>query len=174
MTVTELAGDLLAALAGRGMTMASAESCTGGMVAAAITDIPGASAVFRGGVVVYSNDAKVRLLGVQARTMASFGAVSEQTAQEMASGMARTIGADCAVAITGIAGPDGGSADKPVGTVWFGFAVRGATTAECAHFDGDRHTIRQAATAWALSRLCALVRRTNELDNPRQAGVSFP
>jgi len=158
MTVTELAGDLLATLGGRSMTMASAESCTGGMVAAAITDIPGASAVFRGGVVVYSNDAKVRLLGVQAQTIASFGAVSAQTAQEMASGAARTIGADCAVAITGIAGPDGGSADKPVGTVWFGFAVRGATTVECVHFDGDRRRIREAATAWALTRLCVLVR----------------
>lgn len=158
MTATEPAAELLAVLRGRGMTMASAESCTGGMVAAAITDIPGASSVFLGGVVVYSNDAKKRLLGVRAQTLVSFGAVSAQTAHEMASGAARTLDADCAVAVTGIAGPDGGSIEKPVGTVWFGFDVGGATTTECALFDGDRGAIRRAATAYALTRLCALVR----------------
>lgn len=174
MTDTEPAIDLLAALGSRGLSLATAESCTGGMVAAAITDIPGASAVFVGGVVAYSNDVKQSLLHVPATTLATCGAVSAQTALDMARGATDALGADCAISITGIAGPDGGSAQKPVGTVWFGFAIRGAVTAELAHFDGNREVIRQAATVWALHHMCALLNRTNELDNPRKAGVSFP
>jgi len=167
VTNTELATDLLAVLGSRGLTLASAESCTGGMVASAITDIPGASTVFVGGVVAYSNDIKQSLLHVPAATLATFGAVSAQTALDMAKGAAGTLGADCAISITGIAGPDGGSAGKPVGTVWFGFAIRGVVTAELAHFDGNRSAIRHAATAWALHGMLALLNRTNELDNPR-------
>lgn len=174
MTTEELAKDVVTMLGSRGLTLASAESCTGGMVASAITDIPGASAVFLGGVVAYSNDSKQRLLLVPAQTLATYGAVSSQTAMGMAKGVADAMGADCAVSITGIAGPDGGSTDRPVGTVWFGFSIQGATTAELGHFDGNRRAIRQAATLWALERLIALVNRTNELDNPREAGVSFP
>ncbi len=174
MTRDEPATDLLAVLGSRGLTLATAESCTGGMVAAAITDIPGASTVFAGGVVAYSNDSKQNLLHVSAATLAAYGAVSARTALDMARGATDALGADCAISITGIAGPDGGSAQKPVGTVWFGFAIRGAVTAELAHFDGNRSAIRQAATTWALHRMLGLVNRTNELDNPRKAGVSFP
>jgi len=174
VTAAELARDVLTVLDSRGLTLASAESCTGGMVASAITDIPGASAVFLGGVVAYSNDSKQRLLLVPAQTLATYGAVSSQTALDMAKGVAGAMGSDCAVSITGIAGPDGGSAEKPVGTVWFGFSIQGVATAELAHFSGDRRAIRQAATSWALERLLVLVNRTNELDNPRKAGVSFP
>jgi len=174
VTNTELVTNLLAVLGNRRLTLASAESCTGGMVASAITDIPGASTAFVGGVVAYSNDIKQSMLHVSAATLATYGAVSAQTALDMAKGAAIALGADCAVSITGIAGPDGGSVEKPVGTVWFGFAIRGVISAELAHFDGNRSAIRHAATSWALNGMLARLNRTNELDNPRKAGVSFP
>ena len=112
-------------LEARGWRVATAESCTGGLIAGAITDIAGSSAWFDRGFVTYSNSAKEEMLGVRAQTLAAFGAVSEQTACEMAAGALARSGSDLAVAVTGIAGPTGGSADKPVGMVCFGWAKRG-------------------------------------------------
>lgn len=140
-------------------TIALAESCTGGMVAAALTDVPGASACFAGAAVTYTDEAKSALLGVQADTLDAHGAVSEQTVCEMAVGALDRFGADIAVAISGIAGPDGGSESKPVGTVWFAVAetVDGpavpATTAFLRTLAGDRAGVRIRATAIALDTL---------------------
>lgn len=132
------------------LTIATAESCTGGMVAAALSDIAGASSVLLGGVVAYSNDAKTALLGVGKDTLARFGAVSQQTAEEMAAGAVRAFGADVGVATTGIAGPGGGSADKPVGLVWFAIADATGTTSWSLHLFGDRQGVRTRATLAAL------------------------
>lgn len=155
--------DSYAALAARVITTAAksgkmltvAESCTGGMVAASLTEISGASAVLDRGFVTYSNAAKSDLLGVAEATLVAHGAVSGETAAEMATGaLAAAPSCDLAVAITGIAGPGGGSSEKPVGLVWFGLAVRGgtATTLKC-QFDGDRQAIRAHAAVTALTLL---------------------
>lgn len=133
--------------------LAVAESCTGGMVSAAITDVPGASEVFFGGVVSYADDVKHGVLGVAAPTLSAHGAVSAQTAAEMASGIASLLGADIAVSITGIAGPGGGTDTKPVGTVWFGMAVRGAVRTWRRDVTGDRATVRRRSTVYALDAM---------------------
>ena len=150
-----LAGDVVAGAAARGIMVTVAESCTGGMVAAALTDIAGASAVLDRGFVTYSNAAKSDLLGVAQSTLVAHGAVSGETAAEMAAG-ALTAASLCqvAVAITGIAGPGGGTAEKPVGLVWFGLAVRGGEviTRRC-QFDGDRSAIRAQAAETAMALL---------------------
>lgn len=125
-----------------GMTLALAESCTGGSLAARITALPGCSAWFRGGVVAYHNEVKQQLLGVPTSLLEKHGAVSEQVALAMAEGARRVIGSDLALAITGIAGPDGGTAEKPVGTVYIALAdSRGSTVIRC-QFDGDREAVR--------------------------------
>ena len=111
------------ALRARSFVLATAESCTGGSIAAAITSVPGSSEVFKGGVVAYSNDIKNALLGVSVDTLDCWGAVSEQTVKEMVTGVKERIHCDCAVATSGIAGPSGGAPDKPVGTVWVAIAV---------------------------------------------------
>ena len=136
-----------------GMMVTCAESCTGGMVSAALTDIAGASAMFERSFVTYSNDAKMELLGVQSATLETHGAVSAETAIEMAAGaLANVTQASLAVAITGIAGPGGGSIEKPVGLVYFGRAITGADSHSWRHvFEGDRKAIRQQATARALA-----------------------
>ena len=156
-TVSSLAGSLVAALAAAGRSVATAESCTGGWIAKAITDVPGSSAVFAYGVVSYSNDAKERLLGVDGRILESDGAVSEAAVRAMAEGAAGLSGADLAVAVSGIAGPDGGSEQKPVGTVWFAWTRRGegglATDAEKETFTGDRASVRRQSVAHALRGL---------------------
>ena len=150
-----LAADVVAGAAARGIMVTVAESCTGGMVAAALTDIAGASAVLDRGFVTYSNAAKSDLLGVAESTLVAHGAVSGETAAEMAAG-ALTAASLCqvAVAITGIAGPGGGTAEKPVGLVWFGLAVRGGEviTRRC-QFDGDRSAIRAQAAETAMTLL---------------------
>lgn len=135
-----------------GMMLATAESCTGGMVAAAITDVPGASAVLDRGFITYSNEAKIELLGVRTATIARHGAVSQWVAREMALGALAASNADVAVATTGIAGPAGGTDRKPVGLVWFALAVRGgAISAERRVFgSGDRNFVRMRATETAL------------------------
>jgi nicotinamide-nucleotide amidase len=139
-----------------GRTIATAESCTGGMIAAALTDIAGASAVFGHGFVSYANDAKVAMLGVEPGLIAREGAVSETVARAMAEGARARAGADLAVAVTGIAGPEGGSAEKPVGTVWFGLARKdGATLAERRVFPGGRDAVRRATVDHALDLLAA-------------------
>jgi nicotinamide-nucleotide amidase len=140
-----------AALRAAKLKLATAESCTGGMIAAAITDIAGSSDWFERGLVTYSNDAKQELLGVRAATLEAFGAVSEATAREMAEGALARSPADVAVAVTGIAGPAGGSETKPVGMVCFGWARRGgATDVETLHFPGDRAAVREATVRHAL------------------------
>ncbi|MDP3177115.1 MAG: nicotinamide-nucleotide amidohydrolase family protein [Spirochaetaceae bacterium] len=145
------ARELLRLLAARSMTLACAESCTGGLVSAALTDIPGASRVLWGSVVSYANACKERMLGVDPNTIAERGAVSRECAREMAAGVLKASGADLAVAVTGIAGPEGGSPDKPVGTVWFAWAASdGAAREEISVFAGDRAAIRAAAAARAL------------------------
>lgn len=124
----ELADDFLKACVRHGIMAATAESCTGGMIIAVLTDIPGSSAVVDRGFITYSNEAKMEMLGVSEATLAAHGAVSEETALEMATGAMKRSRASIALAVTGIAGPDGGSPEKPVGLVWFGLALRGRPT----------------------------------------------
>ena len=152
---TALAERVIAAGTGRSRMLVTAESCTGGMVAAALTDVAGASAVLDRGFVTYSNDAKSDLLGVTGTTLAAHGAVSTETAAEMATGaLAAAPHSHVAVSITGIAGPGGGSPDKPVGLVWFGLAVRGQPVTTRRHiFEGDRTMVRTAAANTALQLL---------------------
>ncbi len=146
----DLAAVFLGALRGAGLHLAVAESCTGGVLGARITEVPGSSDVFLGGVICYANRLKVELLDVREETIERYGAVSEETAREMAAGAARRNGAEVAIAITGIAGPDGGTPEKPVGTVWFGYSVRGQVDAVRRSFVGTRHDIRSRACQAAL------------------------
>ena len=141
----------------RGVKIACAESCTGGMIGAALTDIAGSSDVFAGSAVTYSNEAKSNILGVKAVTLQKFGAVSGECAQEMARGAMRIYGADYAVAVTGIAGPDGGSESKPVGTVWFGLADGMGTVAEMKRLPGNRGEVRTRTVSFALAELWRLL-----------------
>jgi nicotinamide-nucleotide amidase len=135
-----------------------AESCTGGGLSAAITSIPGSSQWFDCGFITYSNEAKQRMLGVGGTSLQRYGAVSEAVAQEMAQGALAHSQAQIAVAITGIAGPGGGSVDKPVGTVWFAWQGRDITaTSQCQCFAGDRQRVRQQAVAHALLTLRQLI-----------------
>ena len=136
----------------------TAESCTGGWIAKAMTGVAGSSDWFDCGMVAYSYEAKQALLGVRPQTLESQGAVSRETVIEMVSGALVHSGASVAVAVTGIAGPGGGSADKPVGTVWIGWKRRGGyTRAELFHFDGDRDAVRRQTVARALEGLEALL-----------------
>ncbi|MBL0392718.1 CinA family protein [Ramlibacter monticola] len=137
--------------------MATAESCTGGMIAAACTDLGGSSLWFERGFVTYSNEAKQELLGVDPELITRHGAVSEVVARAMAFGAVRHSRARVAVAVTGIAGPTGGNPQKPVGTVWFGFQVDGHLSSETRLFDGDRAAIRAAAVQHALERVLGLL-----------------
>ncbi len=142
-----------------GVKVAAAESCTGGLIAALLTEIPGSSAVVERGFVVYSNDAKIELLGVPAETIAAQGAVSEATARAMAEGALAASRAGVAVSVTGVAGPDGGSAEKPVGLVWFGCARRGGATVVREERFGaiGRENVRMASVSTALDLLEAAV-----------------
>lgn len=137
--------------------LATAESCTGGLVAAALTTLAGSSNWFERGWVTYSNAAKTEALGVDASLIAEHGAVSEAVAAAMASGARTLAGTDYALAVTGIAGPDGGSPDKPVGTVCFGWATPTHTHTGTQHFSGDRASVREQSVAHALAGLIALL-----------------
>ena len=149
-----LAEEVLALCRARGWRIATAESCTGGLVAAALTAIAGASEVFERGFVTYSNGAKIELLGVPAETIAAHGAISAETAAAMARGAVARTPADLAVSITGIAGPGGGTPQKPVGLIYLGAARRdGACRVERRVFPGDRTAIREAALVEALQML---------------------
>ncbi len=148
-----LVDDLAAALRSRGARMATAESCTGGLIAGACTDIAGSSDWFERGFVSYSNQAKSEMLGVDPALIDAHGAVSEAVALAMARGAVQHSPAQCSLAVTGVAGPGGGSAAKPVGTVWFGWCVDGQADAECLRFDGDRAAVRQATVQHALRGL---------------------
>ncbi|WP_368163736.1 nicotinamide-nucleotide amidase [Aeromonas sp. R6-2] len=160
----ELAARLGAALQARALWVATAESCTGGGIATVITEIAGSSGWFDRSFVTYTNEAKQEMLGVQAATLERHGAVSESVVLEMARGALARSRADLAVAVSGIAGPGGGSELKPVGTVWFAWACRdGRSEALLARFDGDRHGVRQQVVGQALSGLLALVTQ-NRLD----------
>ena len=149
-TVAENLVELLKAC---GLTCATAESCTGGGVGSAITAVPGSSAVFAGGVISYSNEVKRDVLGVSADILQNVGAVSSEVAAQMADGVRKLLKTDLAVSLTGIAGPDGGSGEKPVGLVWFGLSTKDGTRTEKALFRGDRARVREQAVVHALGML---------------------
>jgi nicotinamide-nucleotide amidase len=148
-----LARILAARLLARGWTMASAESCTGGWIAKACTDKAGSSAWFERGIVTYSNAAKIDMLEVDSETLEREGAVSREVAEQMAEKGRNRAGVDICAAVTGIAGPGGGTADKPVGTVWFAWSVAGRTDSERVCFNGDRDAVRRQTVAHALQGL---------------------
>jgi nicotinamide-nucleotide amidase len=155
LVMSERLGEEFAA---RSMTLAIAESCTGGLIAAAITEIPGSSGWFDRGFVTYSNQAKIDLLGVKPETLQQFGAVSQETALEMASGALNNSRADWAVSVTGIAGPDGGSAEKPVGTVFVAWCSRiGLEQVERLNLTGGRSEIRQQTAMAVMGGLLRLM-----------------
>jgi nicotinamide-nucleotide amidase len=171
---------LIAFFAARGLKIATAESCTGGLVSALLTDVSGSSAVLWGGVVAYSNDCKMELLGVKRETIENHGAVSAETARAMSTGMLKKSGADWAIAITGIAGPTGGSVEKPVGLVWFSWAKKDdASREESKIFAGDRRAVRAAAAEHALHRALEYANlfpgvagnRTVDIDKPLGGGL---
>ncbi len=150
---TNIAEKLVALLKATSQTCATAESCTGGGIGAAITSVPGASDVFLGGIISYSNAAKHNILGVKEETLATVGAVSPETAAQMAEGARKALKADIAVAVTGIAGPGGGSPEKPVGLVYFGLSTASGTRTEKALFIGNRDKIRELTVTHALGML---------------------
>ena len=144
--IAALAEALIDELIDGAATVATAESCTGGWIAKALTDVPGSSGCFGYGIVSYSNGAKESILGVRNRTLAEHGAVSEPVVREMAEGTLRLSGADISVAVSGVAGPDGGNDEKPVGTVWFAWSMRGprgiTTDTDLQRFEGNRESVR--------------------------------
>lgn len=148
------------------LTMATAESCTGGMIGATMVNVPGVSEVFTQGMITYSNEAKVRLLGVREETLAAYGAVSPETAAEMAEGGAGAAGTDLCVAVTGIAGPDGGTAEKPVGLVYIACSLKGKTVVKRYQFKGNRAKIREQSMMRALDlvRRCVLEYKRDQED----------
>ena len=157
MSTRALCERLAQALQARGWMLATAESCTGGMIAAACTDLSGSSNWFERGFVTYSDAAKTELLGVDPPLIAQHGAVSEQVARAMAFGAVRHSKAQVSVAVTGVAGPTGGTPHKPVGTVWFGFQVDGQLSSETRRFAGDRAAVRAATVEHALQTMLDLL-----------------
>jgi nicotinamide-nucleotide amidase len=157
----ELARQVLAACEERGIMLATAESCTGGMIAAALTDIAGSSTVVDRGFVTYSNEAKTEMLGVRLETLETHGAVSRETAIEMAAGALAHSRAGIAVSVTGVAGPGGGSVEKPVGLVWFGLAVKGRPPVAERHLfeDKGRAFIREESVKTALALVLGGLKR---------------
>jgi nicotinamide-nucleotide amidase len=153
----ELAGLVADLMLKKGWLLATAESCTGGLISAACTDLAGSSHWFERGFVTYSNEAKTEMLGVDAALITAHGAVSEEVARAMAQGAIKHSRARAAVAVTGVAGPTGGSRAKPVGTVWFGFMVNGHLSSEMQRFSGDRAAVRAATVQHALRRLVQLL-----------------
>lgn len=163
IVITTLATELGSALKAHGFMLALAESCTGGLVAQSITNIPGSSTWFDRGFITYSNIAKTEMLGVSNDCLNHHGAVSEQTALEMAHGALTNSHAHVAASITGIAGPDGGTTEKPVGTVCFGWEIKDTTTATSTqHFQGDRAKIRQQAAIFLMAKLIEILNTSNQ------------
>lgn len=155
----ELALETGKLLKAKNLMLATVESCTGGGIAASLTDVPGSSEWFERGFVTYSNDSKRELVGVKRQTLAEHGAVSEAVAREMSVGALIHSNADVAVSVTGVAGPDGGTADKPVGTVWISWAERqGCSLAKLHNLHGDRAAIRDASIVSALNGLHSFVK----------------
>lgn len=162
LALITLASELGAALKAHGLMLAMAESCTGGMVAQAITSIAGSSTWFERGFITYSNAAKIEMLGVSGKTLEQFGAVSEQTAFEMAAGALKNSHAQIAGSITGIAGPDGGTLEKPVGMVCFAWAAPGETTSTATkQFQGNREEIRQQSVIFMMTELIEKITSLN-------------
>ncbi len=158
-----LAAQVGGALKAHGMMLATAESCTGGGVAQAITEVAGSSAWFERGFVTYSNLSKQQMLGVRETTLKQYGAVSEMTVREMVAGALANSAAQVALAVTGIAGPDGGTADKPVGTVWFAWGIKhGETRAQRHQLGGNRAEVRAQAVHIALQGLIDLLNQSSE------------
>ena len=156
-TVAEVLGELLQE---RELTVSCAESCTGGNIAHRIVQVAGSSAYFLGSVVSYSNDVKAEVLGVERSDISSYGAVSRQVAEAMARGAARLMRSDCAIATTGIAGPDGGTRYKPVGTVWLAVKYGHTVVSECVRFEGGRNEVIESATNHGMVMLINLLRNT--------------
>ncbi|MBN7820485.1 nicotinamide-nucleotide amidase [Bowmanella sp. Y57] len=157
-TNLRLAEQLGDALKQKGWTITCAESCTGGGIGYAITSISGSSGWFEQGFITYSNDVKERLLGVHHDTLVVHGAVSAQTVEEMAQGALKAAKANIAIAVSGIAGPDGGSPQKPVGTVWFGIALADKVVSVHQRFEGDRQQVREQAIDFALQQAVEHIR----------------
>ena len=151
--------ELVALLSARGLTFATAESCTGGLIPKKITDVAGCSSVFLGGVVSYANSVKQNVLGVSSETLATVGPFSPETAKQMAEGVRSLTGADAAVATTGVAGP-GGTADKPAGLVYISASFRGKTVVTENHFEGTRSDVRQKAANKALEMAIELIKNS--------------
>lgn len=151
--IVEKAEEVIAAAHNAGKTLATAESCTGGLVGGALTSVPGSSEVFLGGIISYANEVKQNLLQVTPEVLDDFGAVSAECARQMAEGARDQLGVDIAVSITGIAGPGGGSFDKPVGTVWFAVATAEKTETKLCTFNGSRDTVRANSILQALNLL---------------------
>jgi PncC family amidohydrolase len=160
---TSLEKQIGAALRQRGLRLAAAESCTGGLVGHRITNIPGSSTYYVGSVTAYAYEAKVRLLNVNWETLEAHGAVSEEVVHEMAAGVRKTLAADIGIAISGIAGPGGGTEDKPVGLVCFGLSSTEGDWTECRHFDGDRLAVKEQSADHILEILLKYLR--GELDD---------
>ena len=158
MNSTDLTKTLAEILLSRNWTVSLAESCTGGLVSATLTELAGSSEWFERGYITYSNEAKTECLDVPAQFIESHGAVSEPVAKAMAEGARINSGSNVAISITGIAGPSGGAAEKPVGTVCFGWATENQTLTKTMHLNGDRQAVRQQATEFALTELIALLR----------------
>lgn len=157
ITLEQLALELGRALQQRQLKLATVESCTGGMVAQSVTSVAGSSGWFEQGFIPYSNAAKQSMLGVKADSLEVFGAVSEEVAKEMALGALLKSQADCSLAITGVAGPGGGSAEKPVGMVWFAFVFQEIIETHCERFSGGRQAVRVQAARFALEKMLELV-----------------
>ena len=157
LSTPEYVGQIADSLQKKQWMLTTAESCTGGLISAACTDLAGSSAWFERGFVTYSNDAKTEMLGIEAALIARHGAVSEEVVRAMVQGALRHAHAQVAVAVTGVAGPSGGSAAKPVGTVWFGWGTPAGVVSEIRRFAGDRAAVRAATVQHALQRLAALL-----------------
>jgi PncC family amidohydrolase len=158
-------GNLLRA---RGLKLATAESCTGGLIANRITDVPGSSDYFLGGVMAYAYEAKVALLKVSWDTLHTYGAVSRETVLEMAEGARKALGADLAISVSGIAGPGGGLPNKPVGTTWLGLSVKDGQWARLYCFDGDRLQNKSSSADAALQMLLDYLNGSRQLDEDRR------
>ena len=148
--IASLAAETVAVLRAKGITVVTAESCTGGLIAGALTAVPGSSEVVYGGFVTYANEAKIAMIGVPYAMLKQYGAVSRHVAEAMADGALGTAGTHMAIAVTGIAGPDGGTAEKPVGLVYFGLATEDGTAAAQEQFSGNRDEVRHATVKRAL------------------------
>ena len=165
--IEKLASELIE----KNLTVATAESCTGGGIGAAFTDLAGSSAWFNGGIISYSNEAKQQLLGVSEQTLSDYGAVSEEVVRQMVAGACRQLNSNMAVAVSGVAGPDGGSPEKPVGTVWIAWAHgdKGGDNADitcrCFLFEGDRAAVREATVNASVTGLLGLLEEPLELQN---------